>query len=88
MPSPCLTNAGSARERVPRGRRESQREVFDNASRSGRHDEHAVREEHGLLDAVTDEENRVAARRRHALQIETDVLAGQRVERSEPLVHQ
>src|ERR1019366_1694058 len=51
------------------------------------HDDHAVGEKHRLVDAVRDEQHRVAQTQPHRLQVHDHLFAGQRIERTERLVH-
>jgi len=72
------------------GARSRQRyiEGLDDASGSRGHDDDPVGKEDGVSDAVRDEEDRIAALEPQRLQIGDHLLAGQRVERAEWLVHE
>ena len=53
-----------------------------------RHHQHPVGQQHRLVDAVGDEQHRLARRQPQLLEVDPQLLAGQRVERAERLVHQ
>src|SRR5262245_40999715 len=58
------------------------------AARARRHYDHPVGEEHRLLDAMSDEQHGVLDRTPHDLQVRNHLLARERIERAERLIHQ
>jgi hypothetical protein len=58
------------------------------ATGPGRHDENPVGEEHGLGDAMGDEEDRLAPVLPDAEEFKVHLLPGQGVQRAERLVHE
>ena len=81
-------NSGRSLLSTVRGRGRSIVIDFRDRPRPRRHDDDPVGEEDRLLDAVRDEHGGLALFQPDALQIEIHLVTGQRIERTEWLVHQ
>src|SRR3981081_2857104 len=68
--------------------RQGNRKVLDDAARPPAHDGDPVRQEYGLGDAMGDEYHGLAVALPDIEQLEIHLVAGERVERAERLVHQ
>ena len=81
-------NSGWLRAASPRGRGE--RNVVDllDAAGARRHHDDAVGEQHRLVDRVRDEQHGLAGLHPQLFEIDAHLLARERIERAERLVHQ
>lgn len=64
---------------------------FENAlgpSPPWRHHDHPAGKQNGLVDGMRDEDHRLARRQPERLEVDTHLLAGQRIERAERFVHE
>ena len=77
-----------AARREPARARQSDLEHLLDAAGARRHHDHAVGEQHRLVDRVGDEQHGLAGLHPQVFQIDAHLLARQRIERAERLVHQ
>src|SRR3954471_22952010 len=83
----AVETLGRAHGEAPRPRQVNLHHVGD-ASRARREHYHAIAEEDRLADAVGDEDDGLVLGEPHLLQLDVHLVARQRVERAEGLVHQ
>ena len=88
MRSVASVNSGARRASRPRGRGSAIGSISLDAARPRRHHDDAVGEQHRLVDAVRDEHDGLARREPQRLEVDAHLLARQRIERAERLVHQ
>ena len=86
--SAMRTNSAARRASRPRGRGSVDVDDALDATGARRHDDDAVGEQHRLVDRVRDEQHRLVRCEPQRLEVEAHLLARQRVECAERLVHQ